>query len=71
MIAPLTLFAKDSPGRCMDLTPSGYYYLNQSSTKFVIFFDGGGECRLARQRGASGSQGWPHAPDHEGGSDEN
>jgi len=46
-IAPLTLFAKDSPGRCMDLTPSGYYYLNQSSTKFVIFFDGGGECNSA------------------------
>ena len=43
-VAPLTLFPASTLGKCLDQTPSGFYFLNQSSTKWVIAFDGGGEC---------------------------
>lgn len=45
--ASLTLLPSTTLGRCLDGTPSGFYFLNQSSTKFVIAFDGGGECNSA------------------------
>lgn len=45
--APLTLLPSNSLGKCLDGTSSGFYFLNQSSTKFVIAFDGGGECNSA------------------------
>ena len=42
--APLTILPEGTLGRCMDGTPSGFYHLNQSSSRWVIAFDGGGEC---------------------------
>lgn len=41
---PLTLLPKTTNGKCLDGTPSGFYHLAQNSTKWVIAFDGGGEC---------------------------
>jgi hypothetical protein len=43
-VAPLALFPPSTLGRCLDATPSGFYLLKQNSTKWVIAFDGGGEC---------------------------
>jgi hypothetical protein len=44
---PLTLL-KNPQARCLDGTLSGYYHqaasASSSSTKFVLFLEGGGEC---------------------------
>ncbi len=42
--APLTLLPTSTNGKCLDGTPSGFWHLSQNSTKWVIAFDGGGEC---------------------------
>jgi hypothetical protein len=46
-VAPLALLPNSTLGRCLDGTPSGFYFLNQSSTRWVVHLDGGGECNSA------------------------
>ena len=45
--APLSLLSTSSPGKCLDGSPSGYYFLpssNQSETRWTLDLYGGGEC---------------------------
>ena len=43
--APLTLLPSDTLGRCLDGTPSGFYYLpGTDSKKWTVTLFGGGEC---------------------------
>lgn len=42
--APLQLLSPNTPGKCLDGTPSGFYFLPQSQTKWTLTLFGGGEC---------------------------